>query len=988
MDKLFPATSPRTFSVPITTMPYIIGIWLGLALPVGFLITSHFFSEIDGNTAFYVRERETQATRFLEEMQSHLSVEKALKTYLTENWHALKDGFFKPEGFHQVKRWFPNATIMYLNDNTNELLDTIGDKPIPFFPYKKLIQGIAKVACRDFSLVPAEIADIDRFFGKDFHLYFSTDNQLYPAELIFEKDRWGWMIWGESLIDEGRKVLCLMILREKDIPIDFPFRFFWKKADIQRKSRGMTVGWYSPAKRTGRLLARGSRRKDLRTLLPRIRDSRRSQLRLQGHFSEIRTIDDLRVFACVKTGDIAARTGPQKIQVIGFTFLLLACPLGVLLGFRKNQGSSLPLRLLLLSVFLLTLGLPVTGLYRISRDYLRDLERNLTNDGFYELDGFAKAISQGTQNAKERYEDNLLDFIKKHRLEDLSNSEIEEAAKHPASGGALLALSRSMIKNMTETRTMNSVYLMNQRGEVLKFGQYPFSRIRKVGIDNEIWMRTIGENVLQSHRVFAGKTSFAAAAMGGLIETMRVRGTAKSGGVFRWFTEEGKVRNFALEAESVWVYSKFLRKRENDVILLLTSAYENEFSRLYLTQKIAELYSEGFARDLFIFGVKNLSRIQDPVLDVEPEDIYPANAALTRKLSALVRQEAMGTLAEGLVERKILTVNGADYLFSATRVPGLLGFSLFLLKPVAEIHRSIRIKERKILGYLGLAVFIAVILSLLIRRAILQPLTQISQGVAAVAGGDYLVKVELHGENELVELSSTFNRMTRGLHEKEIMSQFISDSTREAVESSDSTLSQGRQIQGVVLFSDIRSFTTLSETYPPEVIVNLLNEHFTRMFQVIRSHRGDIDKFIGDAIMAVFLPQEGEARGPETARRLILAALRCGLDMTAAVCAFNEERLRAGDFPIQIGVGINWGDLIVGTIGAPGRRDFTVIGDTVNLASRLEGLSKLGRTTFTVSNSETIAYVHAEVETRDLGDVPVKGKSRATRLLEILSVRD
>lgn len=143
------------------------------------------------------------------------------------------------------------------------------------------------------------------------------------------------------------------------------------------------------------------------------------------------------------------------------------------------------------------------------------------------------------------------------------------------------------------------------------------------------------------------------------------------------------------------------------------------------------------------------------------------------------------------------------------------------------------------------------------------------------------------------------------------------------------TVQLGQQVERsmTILFSDIRDFTSLSESMSPQENFNFLNSYLVQMEPVIAAHGGIIDKYIGDAIMALF------PHSPDD-------ALRCSLAMLAKLDEYNAGRERAGYHAIQIGIGINTGIVILGTIGGEGRMDGTVIGDAVNLASRLEQLTK------------------------------------------------
>lgn len=169
-----------------------------------------------------------------------------------------------------------------------------------------------------------------------------------------------------------------------------------------------------------------------------------------------------------------------------------------------------------------------------------------------------------------------------------------------------------------------------------------------------------------------------------------------------------------------------------------------------------------------------------------------------------------------------------------------------------------------------------------------------------------------------------------------------------------------------VLFSDIRDFTTLSERSEAEEIVALLNDYFSRMLEPIFAYEGTLDKFIGDALMAIFgapLHREDDAE----------RAVRAALGMRRALRKYNEDRKARGLAPIQNGIGITKGDAISGNIGSEQRMDYTVIGDTVNIASRLEGLTKNYEQKILV-NEDIYLEIKDKIPCVDLGSAHVKGK--------------
>ena len=178
----------------------------------------------------------------------------------------------------------------------------------------------------------------------------------------------------------------------------------------------------------------------------------------------------------------------------------------------------------------------------------------------------------------------------------------------------------------------------------------------------------------------------------------------------------------------------------------------------------------------------------------------------------------------------------------------------------------------------------------------------------------------------------------------------------------------------VVLFSDVRGFTGMSELTDPEELVKQLNEYLTSMVEVIFRHGGTLDKFIGDAVMAHW-GALGGGSAQDHARKAVLAAR----EMIVVLSGLNETWVAAGRKPFRIGVGLHAGEALAGEIGSPERTEFGVIGDTVNLASRLEGLTKAFHCDVVFSEAVRCAAGNLD-GVIDLGPVRVKGRHSAVRL--------
>jgi len=183
-----------------------------------------------------------------------------------------------------------------------------------------------------------------------------------------------------------------------------------------------------------------------------------------------------------------------------------------------------------------------------------------------------------------------------------------------------------------------------------------------------------------------------------------------------------------------------------------------------------------------------------------------------------------------------------------------------------------------------------------------------------------------------------------------------------------------------VLFSDIRGFTSISEKLPPEAVVATLNEHLNMMVSVIFKHHGTLDKFVGDCVMAFWGAPLAQANHAEL-------AARAALDMIEGLEKLNRKWQSEGRPTLQIGVGINTGEMLFGNIGSEQRMDFTVIGDSVNLGSRLESATKELHATIVISDA-TYQQIRDKAQVRPLGEISVKGKAQKIVVYELLGITD
>jgi len=223
------------------------------------------------------------------------------------------------------------------------------------------------------------------------------------------------------------------------------------------------------------------------------------------------------------------------------------------------------------------------------------------------------------------------------------------------------------------------------------------------------------------------------------------------------------------------------------------------------------------------------------------------------------------------------------------------------------------------------------------------------------------------------------------LRTRRTLERYVSKNlVREILENPDSYYSslKGVRVPVTILFSDLIGFTTLAEKADPEALVAQLNEHLTRMTSVIFNNGGTLDKFIGDAIMAVW----GNVRSLGTAQDAKNAA-RAALAMRQELAQLNQKWRGEGRMGLGMGIGINQGEVIVGNIGSQERMDPTVIGDAVNLASRLEGLTRVYGADILVGASAA-ELVREEVYLRSVARVQVKGKTKPVDVFTFIGSRN
>lgn len=377
-------------------------------------------------------------------------------------------------------------------------------------------------------------------------------------------------------------------------------------------------------------------------------------------------------------------------------------------------------------------------------------------------------------------------------------------------------------------------------------------------------------------------------------------------------------------------------------------------------------------------GLKHTANLEVSFITGEESPRVLATTLPTPFAAELARRAAPTHTA--LVE---LPLDDQPYLTTYRRLPTTAGEPGWVV-----LQRSLDVElapARHLENVLLLTTLASLILAtgaaLALARSYSRPIRQLAAHTGRIAAGDYATRLDLHRADELGELADAFNHMSAGLDERDRVRDLLDKNVSPAVAAQllrDGAALGGEEREVTILFADLRGFTTLSETLSPPAVVARLNRYLDRMSAVIEAEGGVIDKFIGDEIMALFgapLPQADAAD----------RALRAALGMRAALAAFNAELAAEGLPPLAFGVGLNTGRVVAGNIGSHRRLNYSVIGDAVNLAARLQTLTRQAEyATDIIVSAATLAAAVTPPPVRSLGAVTVKGRSGAVEVFAVI----
>jgi len=344
---------------------------------------------------------------------------------------------------------------------------------------------------------------------------------------------------------------------------------------------------------------------------------------------------------------------------------------------------------------------------------------------------------------------------------------------------------------------------------------------------------------------------------------------------------------------------------------------------------------------------------------------YMTNHVQTDAVNIPTQEVALG----GQPRRVFFKLLNPDSVFPAT-----YQVAIFSMEPAMKAERNLR---WQIIAFSGLAMIGALVMSLFFAHGFTIPLAELVEATDAVRAGNLQIQVPVRSSDELGQLAESFNEMAEGLAQKEhyrtLLNMVADEKVAQALVNGQLALG-GEVLEITVLFCDIRGFTPYTQNMPPAEVIELLNEHMTALTTVVKQNHGVLDKFVGDLLMAIF-------GAPVSHGNDSVNAVRCALQLM-------EERRRLNEtsrHQLSIGVGISTGDVVAGCMGSMDRLNYTVVGEKVNLASRLCGQAAPGQILMDEATMQKVGHKAASTPLPGLKLKGFKGELTAYELTHVFS---
>jgi class 3 adenylate cyclase len=724
--------------------------------------------------------------------------------------------------------------------------------------------------------------------------------------------------------------------------------WYWKKLCLLSVKNGLLQGWefagFDTARKAKPLFVSSRRQVTARDLAPMpvfLASGRETgtQGSLLLRSLSLNPEGTRKVVLFREAGPIFARADRRRSQVNLVASVFLGI-LGLLFAAaRQGAFSFVSLRWRIAGLFGLAILLPTTGI-----GYFYAI---LINN---ELERGKSVMQESLRQAAKILEARWKAFPLTYAGALVSRLEKRIARATAATAGDEAAMVRQL-RRLVREKALTKCYLSDEKGDLAFVeSQVPLEKDALSGIKFLVKL---------AFRDHIGAVSGSMALGDAFLEEAANMSGEKGGGVIR-LSRPSEIKRYSVgksEFNMMYLIPVIAGKPRVLMVEIETSILDKAFAlREFKQNRFARYPPEGYPVELMF------------ALD-RHRGFYPPESPLWR--IPAVSQALLGH--EELIGE--VSVDQEAHLFLVPKFPGNGSLKPLLTASLKPLQAKVHVRRNELLITATTAVVVAVILGLILAFRLIVPIRRIDRALMKVGGGDLGVFLPVIGKDELGRMSRSFNEMVMGLREREGLKAYVSPTVLDAVEKGTQNQETGRMIEATVLFSDVRSFTTLCEDLDEKDIIFMLNDYLGMAATVIEECGGRVDKFIGDSIMGVFHGErEVQAR----------QAVRAALTMQRFMQEYNRRRAEDLLMPITVGVGINSGRVLLGNIGTITRKDLTVIGNNVNLAARLEGASKEGKWTQIVLSESTWGIVKNEIEAEEMTITSVKGKNQRVRMFEVI----
>lgn len=387
-----------------------------------------------------------------------------------------------------------------------------------------------------------------------------------------------------------------------------------------------------------------------------------------------------------------------------------------------------------------------------------------------------------------------------------------------------------------------------------------------------------------------------------------------------------------------------------------------------------------FLSDIMSTGANNSSLLLDADANILINPDYDSKVKVFEEAKKYINE-----LKDGKTDNTMSLVKeeGKDSFFICVHA---LKNNLYVSTTISEhsVYEVINTTTYRIILFSLGVLFIAIIIIRIFSNNITNPIADLVDASNKIERGEFELDIKARTKDEIGFLTSSFIQMSKGLSEREKLmvsfSKFTNKTIAQKAASGELALG-GENRKATIFFSDIRSFTAMSEKMSPQEVVDFLNQYMTLMVACVNKTNGVVDKYIGDAIMAVWGAPESSGSIEQDALNAVVTALM----MRVSLYNFNKARKEKNLPPVRIGCGINTGDVVAGQIGSDERMEYTVIGDAVNLASRTEALNKPFATDILITEN-TYELIKDKIIVEEMPGVHVKGKSDLIKMYAVINL--